>query len=488
MQTFEPVIGLEVHAELLTQSKMFCGCAVVDTTSAEPNTSVCEICTGMPGTLPVINEHAVALAIQVALALDCEIADTSVFARKNYFYPDLPKGFQISQYERPLAVRGRLPIRVKGDRKVIPIRRVHLEEDTGKLDHRDGYSLVDFNRSGVPLLEIVSDPSLNSVDEVKSYAIALRTLLRYLKASSGDMEKGVVRFEANVSIRPAGSVELGTRTEIKNLNSFRAMLRAITFELERQQGLLEKGLDVVQETLGWDEARGITLSQRGKEEAHDYRYFPEPDLPPLRIDPHWVERLQENLPELPETKRRRFVEEFGLTEYAADVLASDRETAEFFEQAAASSKDVPAVELSNWITGELFSLLNQSDLEIQETRFKPGAFSKLVGMVHEGDINSAGAKEVLQRMFEFGGDPAAIVQELDLAQISDTRVIESLVTQVLRENPDQVQEYLGGKPALSHWFFGQVMRATQGRANPDLVRTALETSLQALEDQRGKEA
>lgn len=464
---------------------MFCGCAVVDTTSTEPNTSVCEICTGMPGTLPFINERAVEFALRVALALNCEIAETSVFARKNYFYPDLPKGFQISQYELPLAVRGRLPIRVDGEQKVVPIRRVHLEEDTGKLDHRDGYSLVDYNRSGVPLLEIVSEPALNSIDDVKSYATALRILLRYLKVNSGDMEKGVIRFEANVSIRRQGSDELGTRTEIKNLNSFRSMLRAIAFEVERQKVLLEEGRDVIQETLGWDEAREVTHPQRGKEEAHDYRYFPEPDLPPLKIDPAWVARLRADIPELPDAKRQRFVEEFGLTDSTADTLAADRETAEYFEQAASSMEAVSAVEIANWMIGELFSLLNQSGLEIQEIKVNPHTLAELVKLVQGGEINAAGAKEVLQRMFELGGDPKAIVQELDLSQISDPQVIETLVRQVLDENPEQVQEYLSGKQALTHWFFGQVMRATKGRANPELVRSALETSLRALEEQRG---
>jgi aspartyl-tRNA(Asn)/glutamyl-tRNA(Gln) amidotransferase subunit B len=299
------------------------------------------------------------------------------------------------------------------------------------------------------------------------------------------MEKGVIRFEANVSIRPVGSDELGTRTEIKNLNSFRSMLRAIAFEVERQKVLLEEGRAVVQETLGWDEAREVTLPQRGKEEAHDYRYFPEPDLPPLKIDPGWVARLRADIPELRDAKHQRFVDEFGLTDATADILATDREIAEYFEQAVSSEEDVSAVELANWIIGELFSLLNQSNLEIQDIKLSPHSLAELVKMVQGGEINAAGAKEVLQRMFELGGDPAAIMKELDLGQINDPQVIETLVSQVLDDNPEQVQEYLSGKQALSHWFFGQVMSATKGRANPDLVHSALETSLRMLEEQRG---
>jgi aspartyl-tRNA(Asn)/glutamyl-tRNA(Gln) amidotransferase subunit B len=482
MRTFEPVIGLEVHAELLTQSKMFCGCAVVDTTTADPNSSVCEICTGMPGTLPVINARAVEFALRVALALNCEIAETSVFARKNYFYPDLPKGFQISQYELPLAVQGRLKLLVDGKSKEVPIRRVHLEEDTGKLYHRDGYSLVDYNRSGVPLLEIVSEPALFSIDEVKRYATSLRSLLRYLRVNSGDMEKGVIRFEANVSVRPIGSDTLGTRTEIKNLNSFRALLRAVAFEIERQGDLLEKGEPVLQETLGWDEVREITLSQRGKEEAHDYRYFPEPDLPPLKIDPGWIDQIRSDLPELPNAKHRRFVNAFGLSDYMADVLVADREVAEYFERAITTAEHMAPTQIANWITGQLFSLLNQSGLDIQDCKVNPQSLAALVQMVEDGELSPAGGKEVLDRMFEGGGDPAVITQELGITQISDAQEIETLVEQVLRENPDQVKAFLGGKQAITNWFFGQVMRATQGRANPDVVRSALASALQDLRE------
>jgi aspartyl-tRNA(Asn)/glutamyl-tRNA(Gln) amidotransferase subunit B len=485
MPTFEPVIGLEVHAELLTQSKMFCGCAVVDTTIADPNTSVCEICTGMPGTLPVINARAVEYALRVALALNCEIAETSVFARKNYFYPDLPKGFQISQYELPLAVRGLLKLRVDGSSKEVPIRRVHLEEDTGKLYHREGYSLVDYNRSGVPLLEIVSEPALFSIEELKLYAVSLRSLLRYLRVNSGDMEKGVIRFEANVSVRPSKSNVLGTRTEIKNLNSFRALLRAVAFEIERQEELLNRGKPVLQETLGWDEVREITLSQRGKEEAHDYRYFPEPDLPPLKIDSSWIDQIRSELPELPDAKHRRFVEAFGLSDYTAEVLVADRDVAEYFEHAVVEAGDVPPAEIANWISGELFALLNQTGRGIRDCKVSPRSLAALVQMVEDGELNPAGGKEVLDKMFASGGDPAVITQELGISQISDAQEIETFVEQVLRENPDQVDEYLGGKQSLGNWFFGQVMHATQGRANPEMVRPALESALRNLREERG---
>ncbi len=337
MVEYEPVIGLEVHAELQTQSKMFCACPVVDSTSAAPNSATCEICTGMPGTLPVINARAVEYALRVALALHATPAEHSSFARKNYFYPDLPKGYQISQYELPLAEGGWLEIELPGGARRVRIRRVHLEEDTGKLFHRQGYSLIDYNRSGVALLEIVSEPDLHSLEEVKAYATELRSVLRTLGVNSGDMEKGVIRFEANISMRPAGTSHLGTRTEIKNLNSFRSMLRAVAFEMGRQTGLLRTGHPVQQETLGWNEATGETFSQRGKEEAHDYRYFAEPDLPPLRIEASLVESVRASLPELPSERRSRWQREYGLTPSAAAVLGAEPAEAAFFDAAVRSA-------------------------------------------------------------------------------------------------------------------------------------------------------
>jgi aspartyl-tRNA(Asn)/glutamyl-tRNA(Gln) amidotransferase subunit B len=475
---FEPVIGLEVHAELQTLSKMFCACPVVDSTSAEPNTTVCEVCTGMPGTLPVLNARAVEYAVRVALALGCRIAEQSVFARKNYFYPDLPKGYQISQYELPLATAGTLTIHTEGGDKPIRIRRVHLEEDTGKLTHRQESSLIDYNRSGVPLLEIVSEPDLASLEEVKAYAASLRTLLRYLGVTSGDMEKGVIRFEANVSVRPAGSSALGTRTEIKNLNSFRSMLRALTWEVERQSALLEAGDQVRQETLGWDDALGVTVPQRGKEEAHDYRYFPEPDLPPLQLEVGWIRSVESGLPELPEARRQRFLR-FGLSPRMADLLVAERPVADFFE-AALAARPLSAASLANWMTGEVFGLLNQHSVTIEAARLTPAALAELVGLLEEGTINLPTAKGLLAEIFQHGGSPAEIVHSQGLGQVSDTAAIDELVAQVLRNNPEQVRQYLGGKPAIRQWLFGQVMRLAKGRANPSLVEKRLQAGLQAL--------
>ncbi len=478
---FEPVIGLEVHAELLTQSKMFCGCAVVDSTIAEPNTSVCEICTGMPGTLPVINERAIEFALRVALALHCTISETSVFARKNYFYPDLPKGYQISQYEIPLAHDGWLTIETEAGEKRIRIRRVHLEEDTGKLSHRQGYSLVDFNRSGVPLLEIVSEPDLSSIEEAKTYTTALRSILRYLEVTTGDMEKGVIRFEANVSVRQAGSTELGTRTEIKNLNSFRAMTHALAYEVERQSNVLKQGGEIAQETLGWDETSSSTVSQRSKEEAHDYRYFPEPDLPPLYVEPTWVAQIQSGLPELPMEKRRRFVADYGLTSYAAGVLTSERSIGDYFEAAVQSSPEVPPVKIANWLSGDLFGLLNQADIAFQDNAVSPADLTRLVELVETSKVNTTSAKTVLSEMFSSGRHPDDIVHTLGLNMIQDPELIERIVLQVLDENPLQVEDYLGGNTGILQWLFGQVMRQMEGRADPSAVHTALSAALHALE-------
>jgi aspartyl-tRNA(Asn)/glutamyl-tRNA(Gln) amidotransferase subunit B len=486
MTDFEPVVGLEVHAELHTQSKMFCGCAVVDPTSAGPNSAVCEVCTGMPGTLPVINQRAVEFALRVALALECHVALTSVFARKNYFYPDLPKGYQISQYELPLASDGVLEFGAEAEVRSARIRRVHLEEDTGKLIHGPGYSLIDYNRSGVPLLEIVSEPDLRSVPEVKAYATALRSLLRYLDVTSGDMEKGAIRFEANVSLRPRGSSTLGVRTEIKNLNSFRGMLRALEYEIERQGGILGAGGKVVQETLGWDEARGVTVSQRGKEEAHDYRYFPEPDLPPLVIDPAELERIRASLPELPLAKRSRFAHDFELTPYTAEVLTADRQVADYFESAVEAEPDVTPARIANWLTGDLFGLLNELGVDIAAARILPASLAELVALVERGEINQSTGKILLAEMAQEGGSPRAIVRARGLSQLTDQTAIEPLVERVLRDNPAQVDLYLQGKTTVSQWLFGQVMKAAGGKAHPPTVQQILSAQLQALEAERHK--
>jgi aspartyl-tRNA(Asn)/glutamyl-tRNA(Gln) amidotransferase subunit B len=487
MLSFEPVIGLEVHAELQTASKMFCGCEVVDLTRSEPNRAVCEICTGMPGSLPVINERAVEFALRVALALDCTIAETSVFARKNYFYPDLPKGFQISQYELPLARDGQMTINVGDQQQHVRIRRVHLEEDTGKLIHHPGYSLVDFNRSGVALLEIVSEPDLHSLDAVRTYATELRSLLRYLDVNSGDMEKGVIRFEANVSIRPTGSNTLGTRTEIKNLNSFKTMIRALSYEVERQSQLLSKGETILLETLGWDDSLSKTVSQRSKEEAHDYRYFPEPDLPPLHIDRTWIDQIKSSLPELPAAKMQRFVNEYGLSAYSAGVLTVDRNTADYFEEAVSSTANVPPLKISNWLSGSVFSLLNERNISIDEIKITPDGLAQLISKIENGEISASSGKVVLDEMFESGRSSSEIIDERGLRQMSDLKEIEKVVARVVVENPQQLEIYLNGKASLLEWFFGQVMRETQGRADPKLVRKTLESHLKGVEESHSRE-
>ena len=482
---FEPVIGLEVHAELKTRSKMFCSCAVEDSTLAAPNIAVCPVCSGMPGTLPVVNRKAVEIAVRVALALECTVNRTSIFARKNYFYPDLPKGYQISQYEEPLAVNGRLAIQTSEGEQVIRIRRVHLEEDTGKLTHveRDGvsFSLVDLNRAGVPLLEIVSEPDLHSAEAAHAYGEALRAVLRYLDANSGDMEKGVIRFEANISVRPKGTTGLGTRTEVKNLNSFRAMDRAIAYEIERQSHVLSSGGTVDQETLGWSEARGETYSQRSKEDAHDYRYFPEPDLPPLIVENEWVARLSAGLPELPHARLVRFMRQYGLNDYNALRLTEDQALADYFEKAVASkSSDVVGLDpklVANWIIGDLFSLMNQAGISIDQLKVAPGALAGLVKMVSDGQINQSSAREVLSEMFSSGRAAADIVQARGLTQVSDESFISDLVRQALSENPKEVASYKAGKVGIANFLFGQVMKKAAGKANPQVVRAELERQL-----------
>ena len=486
MPAFEPVIGLEVHVELNTRTKMFCACPVVDSTRAEPNTAVCEICTAMPGSLPAVNARAVELAVRVALALGSDIAPESVFARKNYFYPDLPKGFQISQYEKPLATGGTLSVPRAGAERSVRIRRVHLEEDTGKLIHRPSGSLVDYNRAGVPLLEVVTEPDLRSIDDAKSFSTELRSLLRTLDVTTGDMEKGAIRFEANVSIRPANTESLGVRTEIKNLNSFRAMVRAVAYEIDRQSRLATAGRPVEQETRGWDDASGETLPQRDKEDAHDYRYFPEPDLPPLRIDPAFIEQVGRSLPEAPALRRRRFREVLSLPPPLAAQLAEDPRIADYFEAAAASAPAVPPEKIAFWITGELFGLLHEGGQAIDQCAVTPAALAELVEMVEGDYVSAPTAKALLQRVFVDGGSPAAIVEAEGLAQVGDVQAIDRMVAEVLHEYPEQVGQFRGGKTAVSQWLFGQVMRRTSGRAKPALVAERLAAQLSPDQNRQGK--
>ena len=474
---YEPVIGLEIHAELLTRSKMFCGCRVVDSVEAAPNTAVCPVCLGMPGMLPVINRRAVEFALRVALALGCEIQSHNLFARKNYFYPDLPKGYQISQYELPIGRHGQLEITLPDGRiRLIGIRRVHMEEDTGKLTHLEqGGSLVDYNRSGVPLLEIVSEPHIRSGEEARAYAARIRQILRYLDVNTGDMEKGVLRIEPNISIRPRGSQAYGTRIELKNLNSFRVLAEGTDYELARQAALVESGGHVVQETRGWSEARRETFSQRTKEEAEDYRYFAEPDLPSLTIDQAWIEEIRASLPELPDAKEGRYREAFGLTPYEASVMADDRVVAEWFDAAVAAGG--PPKILANWILNDLFRLLNESGQSIDRIPVTPEGLVELLALVDRGTINLTSAREVLAEMVASGQSAAAVVEARGLTQISDETALAAAVDRVLSLNPEPLASYLAGKESLLGWFVGQVMQATNGRANPALVRDLLQRQL-----------
>lgn len=478
--TYEPIIGLEVHAELLTRSKMFCGCEVVDSITAKPNRHICPVCTGQPGALPVLNRKAVELAVKVGLALECQIHTESIFARKNYFYPDLPKGYQISQYDQPLATDGKLLIETESGIRSIRIRRVHLEEDTGKLSHADARSFIDYNRSGVPLLEIVTEPDLRSSEEAKAYATALHAILRYLDVNSGDMEKGVIRFEANVSVREAGSEQLNTRTEIKNLNSFRSLAQGIEYEIARQTEIVSRGGIVEQETLGFNEATGKTYSQRGKESAHDYRYFPEPDLPPLILDSDWIDSIRATLPELPDAKTKRFISDFGLTQSDARFLTSELSLANYFERVVAKSNS-SAKAVHSWIAGEFMRYVNETGIKIEDVTLPPDSFAKLIDMTTDKVIGGNSAKIVLSELLKNGGDPEQIVHEKGLAQVSDESFIQEAVTKVLNDNPSEVEKYLAGKETLLQWFVGQVARATKGKADPNVTR---ELVVKGLEGRR----
>lgn len=481
---YEAVIGLEVHAQVHSRSKMYCACPVMeDTGDLPPNTYVCPVCLALPGALPVVNRRVVELGIQTALALHCTVASENVFARKSYFYPDLPKGYQISQYELPLATHGYLEIETAEGPRRIRISRVHLEEDTGKLAHTEAGALVDFNRAGVPLLEIVSAPDLRAVEEVRAYAMALRAVLVALGVNSGDMEKGALRFEANVSVRPRGATTLGTRTEIKNLNSFRALAHAVEVEVQRQIEVVTGGGVVQQQTLGWDESRGATFVMRSKEHAHDYRYFPEPDLPPLHISEAWIVELQAALPELPAARAQRFVAAYGLRRAEAGLLAGDPATGAYFEAAvaAAAESGVTAQDLANWITGEFFRLLKEQGLPLEQCRVTPAQLARLQQLRKQGTLSSTAAKTVLEAMFQTGETPEAASERLGLRQLSDDEALQALVARVVAAHPAQAAQYLAGKSTVLGWFVGQLMAASQGRANPQKAR---ETLLTHLERQR----
>ena len=491
---YETVIGLEVHVQLDTRSKMFCGCAA-DYQTAEPNTRTCPVCLGLPGALPVINRRAVEYTVMTGLALGCRIPEFTKFDRKNYPYPDLMKGYQISQYDLPLAVNGYLdidgdPATASGPRR-IGVERVHLEEDVAKMQHFPdsdggaGYSLVDVNRSGVPLMEIVSKPDLRSPEEARQYLVALHSMVQYLGVSTANMQDGNFRCDANVSIRPLGSDTFGTRTEVKNMNSFRAVYQALEYEAERQRKVIEDGGTVIQETRGWVEERAVTVSQRSKEYAHDYRYFPEPDLPPLNIGPAWVAELESALPELAPQRKARFRSDYGLSKYDAEQLTGSRAMADYFEETlsrrdpSGDARRDDAKEVANWVYGDLTYLLNQDHRDISVSPVDPAALSELLGLISAGTLSTSLAKTVLEDMYATGAAPADIVREKGLEQISDTGAIEAAVAEAIAANPKAVADYLSGKETAVRFLMGQVMRITKGQAQPDLAVRLVQEALEA---------
>jgi aspartyl-tRNA(Asn)/glutamyl-tRNA(Gln) amidotransferase subunit B len=464
---YEAVIGLEVHAHLLTTSKIFCGCAT--SFGAPPNTQVCEICLGMPGSLPVLNVKAVEYALKMALATNCRINPESVFARKNYFYPDLPKGYQISQYELPLAEHGHLDVKVNGATRRLGITRIHMEEDAGKLVHSESrpVSFVDFNRTGVPLIEIVSEPDMRTPEEAVEYLKGLRNILLYLEICDGNMEEGSLRCDANISLRPVGQTGLGTKTELKNMNSFRFVKAALEFEIKRQRALLAAGREILQETRLWDTASNQTVSMRGKEEAHDYRYFPDPDLVPVRISEEWLDILTKNLPELPAARLARFQTDYDLPEYDAEVLTADKALADYFEAAV---KEFPRPkQVSNWIMVELLRELKKEEAGIASCRVTPAALAQLLSLVEAGTISGKLAKTVFEDMVATGRDPEVIVKEKGLTQISDAGALEAAAQEIIAAHPQEVANYKAGKTKVMGFFVGQLMKKTRGQANPRLA-------------------
>jgi len=474
LDRYEPVIGLEVHAQLSTRSKMFCGCSAAY--GGAPNTQVCPVCLGLPGALPAVNARAVEFAVRMGTATHCAIAGESVFARKNYFYPDCPKNYQISQYDTPLCHGGYLA--VAGGKKRIGITRIHLEEDAGKLMHAaGGHSLVDMNRAGVPLIEIVSEPDIRSLAEASEYLQKLRSLVRYLGVCDGNMEEGSLRCDVNISVRKKGSDAFGVKTEVKNLNSFKQVEQALAFEFERQVGIVESGGRVAQDTLLWDADRGSAEVMRSKEEAHDYRYFPEPDLLVLRVDAALRARVEAEMPELPDAREARFVAQYKLPPYDAGVLTATREIAEYFEATAAAAGDAKAA--SNWVMGEVLRELNERKIDVGAFEVEPAALGELVALAVAGKINSSTAKDVLREMIATGKRAQEIVAGKGLEQISDDDAIERAAAEVLDGHPDEVAKYLAGKETLIAFFVGQLMKATRGKANPKLATDILKRLLEA---------
>jgi aspartyl-tRNA(Asn)/glutamyl-tRNA(Gln) amidotransferase subunit B len=478
----EAVIGLEIHAQLLTESKIFCGCSTQF--GADPNENTCPICSGMPGVLPVLNRKVVELALRTAVALHGTIAARSEFARKNYFYPDLPKGYQISQYEAPLSKGGYLEVESSGRTRRIGITRIHLEEDAGKLVYegtmeRADAGFVDLNRTGVPLIEIVTEPDIRSPEEAGAFLRKLRSILRYLGVCDGNMEQGSLRCDANVSIRPRGAKGFGVKTELKNMNSFRYVERALKYEIQRQVAALEDGEKVIQETRLWDASKNATLSMRSKEEAHDYRYFPDPDLVPVEVDPAWVEEVRKGLPELPEEKENRFVEQYQLPREDARILTATAEMADYFEKAVGHFPQ--AKNVSNWILTELLRELNRDDREIDRCPVTPEHLARMLSMIEEGSISGKIAKQVFEEMYRTGKDPQTIVKDKGWVQIQDSSELAGAIERVLREHPDEVEKYRAGKEKVFGFLVGQVMKATRGQANPKLVNDLLRKRLQATD-------
>ncbi len=472
---YEAVIGLEVHAQMLTETKVFCGCSTKF--GSEPNSQTCEICIGMPGVLPVLNKKALEFAIRTGLAMNCTISSYSRFARKNYFYPDLPKGYQISQYEHPICEHGYIDVASDGGTRRIGITRIHMEEDAGKNIHEGGgnYSFVDLNRAGVPLMEIVSEPDIRSPREASEYMKKLRAILRYLGVCDGNMEEGSLRCDANVSVRPLGQKEFGTRAEVKNINSFRFVEKAVDYEIKRQIKVIEEGGKIVQETRLWDSARGITESMRSKEEAHDYRYFPEPDLVPIVAERKWIDEIRAGLPELPDARKDRFVSEYGIPEYDADLLTSEKTVADWFEDAVRAGGQAKSV--SNWMMGDLMRLLNEENKPLEECPLKPAQLAEMLTLVEKGTISGKIAKTVFEEMYRTGKGAGEIVKEKGLVQISDESAIEKAVDEVIAMHPREAERFRGGEEKLLGFFVGQVMKSTKGKANPKMLNELLKKKL-----------